>query len=666
MAGIGGPPDAAMTSTDVERDLERPDRATRTVAWSTVVIGAWLIGGVFVDIWASVHGLASDPAASIFIIPFYLGILVLAVASITLAIRASRQGRGWRRAFPPGYGVLGVGIVVLFIGLLVDVGWREGVGIARNGIEPLLAPSRLLVLAGLIFVAIGPFRSALSSTGAVASRWAAVVSACLVLAVSGLPGGFHPAASPWLERAPSTADAEVWLMDRDGHHQTRLIEAHDGFMAWNAVWSPDGKRIAYTRLRLGNRPPVDIPDEADIWVVDADGTHAHPLVEGPDWQWLPHWSPDGTWIAYTDEPEGGPWAAAGPAGFGGGGILGTGLGFGSSNPVRTYADIWRVRADGTGSPERLTDAPGDDRAATYSPDGMQLAFDSTRAGGTDIFVMGADGSSPRQLTFNHGFTWGATWSPDGKAIAFNSWQSNNQDIYRMGADGRGTSRMTTDPAQELEPSWSPNGQRIAYRRLSGEPRDGGDIWSMAADGSDPTELTRSPATFDDLTSGGGAWGPDGRIAFVRGFNPDVTADPLVREDLAVAEILLTAMLLALLAVLLARIDPPFGAFAILIAVPTALYAAISDQGRFIPAAVVGGLIVDVMVRLVPDRWKTVTAGAGSAAALVVGAEITVALTGGLGWSPTLLSGVAVAAAGVGWGLAAAAGRSRSSETRSHS
>ena len=67
-----------------------------------------------------------------------------------------------------------------------------------------------------------------------------------------------------------------------------------------------------------------------------------------------------------------------------------------------YADIWRVPADSSGAPERLTDYPGDDRAATFSPDGSKLAFDSTRADGTDIWVMGADGSDARQLTFDHG------------------------------------------------------------------------------------------------------------------------------------------------------------------------------------------------------------------------------------------------------------------------
>jgi Tol biopolymer transport system component len=652
MAGIGEPADTAMPSVDVERGGGEAGVATGRFAWLSVGIATWIVGAFFLIVWAATHGLADDPFLSVFIIPLYLGLAVLGAAAIVLAVRASRRGRGWRRAFPTGYGVLAAGVIALVAAFVADVGWREGVGIPQR-IAALLAPTRLLMVVGLVLIAVGPLRSALRATGNGSPRWPAVLSACLILAALYLPGGYHPVANPWLERGPVPANAEIWRMDGDGSHQTRLVEAHDGVTAWNAVWSPDGKRIAYTRLRVGDRPPIEIPDEADIWIADADGTNAHALVERADWQWIPHWSPDGVWIAYTDEPESGPWAEPGPAGLGGG-FLGTGIGFGSSNPVRTYADIWRVRADGTGSPERLTNEPGDDRAATYSPDGTSLAFDSTRGGGTDIFVMKADGSDAHQLTFTHTAAWGATWSPDGR-IAFNAWHpgGGNQDIYVIGPDGE--ERLTTDPADDVGPSWSPDGTRIVFRRIH-EPPDGGRLLSIASDGGDEQEMSREPGAGFDLTSGGGTWAADGRIVFGRGESPPAEASPLVRDDLGSASMLLTAILLAFVAVLLAGIRPPFGAFAFLVGGPIAVLAAIAEQWRFVPAAVVAGLVVDVLVRFAPDRWKIAVAGSGSAAAFVLSTEVAVAVTTGLGWSATLLSGVLVAAAAIGWGLGMAIGR----------
>jgi hypothetical protein len=654
MAGIIGSPGAAPISVDVPRD--RDARSAAVDAWLAVAIAVWIVGGFLLVVWTVVHGQAPDPALSLYAVPFYLGILLLAGAGIVLAFRASRRGRNWRRPFPPGYGVLGAGVIVVLGGLVADVGWREGVG-PPQGIEGLLGPTRLLLVAGLVLVAVGPLRMALRPGPVVAQSWPAVLSASLVLTVLSLPGGFHPASSPWLERAPVPANSEIWVMDGDGAHQTRLIEARDGAMAWNAVPSPDGSRLAYTRLRLGTHPPENIPDEADIWTAARDGSDPRPLVVGPDWQWIPHWSPDGLWVAYTNEPESGPWAAAGPAGLGGGGFLGTGIGYGSSNPVRSYADIWRVRADGTGSPERLTDAPGDDRAATFSPDGTKLAFDSTRSGGTDIFVMNADGSAVRQLTFDHGFTWGAAWSPDGSRIAFNSWRSGRQSIYVMGADGSNPIQVTSGPGEDMEPSWSPDGTRIVFRRVLDAP-DGGEIWSVKADGTNLTSLSDDPGAADDLTSGGGTWAADGRITFMRAENPPANADPLVRDDLAAAGILLIAMLLALMAILLAGVAAPFGAMAVLVGLPTVVFAVIGDQPRFILAAPILGLVVDVLIRFAPDRWKVAVAGAGSAGAFVMGTEATVAMTTGLGWSVTLLSGVVVAALLVGWGLAAAVGMVR--------
>jgi hypothetical protein len=224
----------------------------------------------------------------------------------------------------------------------------------------------------------------------------------------------------------------------------------------------------------------------------------------------------------------------------------------------------------------------------------------------------------------------------------------------MAADGSGRRQVTSVTGEPAVPSWSPDGTRIAFNL----EQDGkGSIWSIAVDGTDLHNLNSEQTATSGLTFGGGAWREDGRIVYNRGEDPPASADPLVREGLGTAAMLLVAILVSLGAVVV-RIGPPFGAFAIVLGISTVLIGGLNDQWRFVPAAVVGGLIVDLLVRFVPPDRKAQVAGAGLAAAVVLGAGATVALTTGLGWSTTLLLGVTVASTAVGWVLGGLVGRPR--------
>jgi len=644
-----------MTAPPVAPSRETP--APTWFGWLALFFGVWLAASLVIVVNALNTGLTDDIAASPYHIPFYLCLAAIAAVSLILVVRAVRGGRRWTEALPPGYGSLAAGLLVLIAWLLVDVGWREGVGIESSGIENGLAPSRVVLLAGVLLVLVAPLRAALRA-GPGVNPWPAVFSAAILAALV-QPAGFHPAQNPWLEHVRLEPSGEIWVMDADGAHQTRLTTAGDGIQDWNGVPSPDGSKIAFTRLRQGDRPPVDIPDDADVWVMAADGTGARPIAAFEGWQWLPHWSPDGAWIVYTDESEGGPWATdSGPSMEGSGGILGTSFLTGQPVPDRRPADIWKIRADGSGAPIQLTDAIGDDRAATYSPDGRKLAFDATRDEDNEIYVMDADGSNQRRLTHGSGWDWGAAWSPDGEWIAFNSNPSGDFEIYVMAADGSGVRQLTNRRGFDAAPSWSPDGTRLAFWHIDvgprGEPQR--EIWSMSAiDGGDLENLSLTPRASEDIPSGGGAWRVDGRIVYQRGLDPPASADPLVRNTLGAAAMLLVAILVSLAAVIV-RIGPPFGAFALILGISTALIGGLDDELRFVPAAIVGGLIVDLLVRYAsPDR-KANVAGAGLAASVVLGAGATVVVTTGLGWSPTLLLGVASASAAVGWALGGLVGR----------
>ena len=86
-------------------------------------------------------------------------------------------------------------------------------------------------------------------------------------------------------------------------------------------------------------------------------------------------------------------------------------------------------------------------------------------------------------------------------------RDGDYEIYVMAADGSQPTRLTRNSARDLSPAWSPDGTQIAFDSY----RDGNwEIYVMAADGSQPTRLTRN-----DAIDGIPAWSPDGtQIAFM--------------------------------------------------------------------------------------------------------------------------------------------------------
>lgn len=110
------------------------------------------------------------------------------------------------------------------------------------------------------------------------------------------------------------------------------------------------------------------PLNTDIFVGDADGGNAKPLLAHAASDYNASFSRDGKWIVFTSERNG-------------------------------SADIYRVRPDGSGL-ERLIDDPAFDDQAALSPDGKFLAFVSSRSGQADIWLLEIKTKKLRNLTNN--------------------------------------------------------------------------------------------------------------------------------------------------------------------------------------------------------------------------------------------------------------------------
>ena len=94
-------------------------------------------------------------------------------------------------------------------------------------------------------------------------------------------------------------------------------------------------------------------------------------------------------------------------------------------------DIFYFAQPGT-SPKRLTDHPGLDYEAVFSPDGRWVVFTSERRGHPDLYIIDLENNTePRLLIDNNAMEDQAVISPDGGTIAFVSTESGNADIYSM-------------------------------------------------------------------------------------------------------------------------------------------------------------------------------------------------------------------------------------------
>jgi dipeptidyl aminopeptidase/acylaminoacyl peptidase len=69
---------------------------------------------------------------------------------------------------------------------------------------------------------------------------------------------------------------------------------------------------------------------------------------------------------------------------------------------------------------------------TWSPDGTQIAFTSTRDGTGEIYTMDSDdGGNQTRLTDTVAVNRQPSWSPDGLTIAFSSYRDSSNEIYTI-------------------------------------------------------------------------------------------------------------------------------------------------------------------------------------------------------------------------------------------
>lgn len=320
------------------------------------------------------------------------------------------------------------------------------------------------------------------------------------------------------DRASRTEAASIFLLSLDSLDVRRLTSPTHSTGDANPVFSPDGQTLAFTRVSQ-NTPPVPpslVIDESNelqtaamlrewqgfqaIYTVPASGGEERRLVSDTTHHWGLAWTPDSRSIVFADagwpvspgwlweipvrggEPERLLFSQEGiqPS------IRGSRLVY-----VRQMGNlnVWRRKLNSSYSaspPDSFLSSTKMDSGPQFSPDGSEIAFESTRSGTYEVWMCRSDGSGLIQLTQSNSVSGTPRWSPDGQQIAFDSRPPGNADIFVIDSKGGQPRKLTDEPSNEVVPSWSQDGRWIYF---ASDRTGGWQVWKMPSTGGPAVQVT---------------------------------------------------------------------------------------------------------------------------------------------------------------------------------
>ena len=241
-------------------------------------------------------------------------------------------------------------------------------------------------------------------------------------------------------RAGGPDDWHLFVVEASGGEPEQLTTDPDRIEFYGAA-SPDGSMLAHGAA-LATGDPAEPFIDAGIFLRDLVDGNERQLIKPPEGtfdEW-PHFSPDGTKVAFS-------------RGLGG-------------EPGSALGSIYVVNVDGTGL-QQVTDPALNAIRPRWSPDGRLIAFssnaDNHMVESANVWVVAPDGTGLRQLTFQSGTSQGffPDWSPDGRHLVFLRHRagSGTQDLAIIGLDGGEPCTLWAGTGSRLagDPDWGPPG-----------------------------------------------------------------------------------------------------------------------------------------------------------------------------------------------------------------
>jgi len=149
---------------------------------------------------------------------------------------------------------------------------------------------------------------------------------------------------------------------------------------------------------------------------------------------------------------------------------------------------------------RAAPVAGDSEASRF-----ELVFEREANGNLDLYLIPAGGGAERRLTDAPGEDGLARWSPDGERILFTSLRTGNYQLYEVPAGGGLAKRLRTNTATEYQADYSPDGKQLAFLTNLGGP-ERLVLQDLATGGV--RDLVNQG---DGVIFGNPHWSPDGRM-----------------------------------------------------------------------------------------------------------------------------------------------------------